>query len=134
MKERIKNLWLTALRSGKYKQGKDSLHAIDKNGEHHFCCLGVLTDLYLQEHPNKVGGWVEYEKNKQTRKLTLAFDGSEDLLTQRVKAWAGLSSTCPDIINGYDVICQCDIKTDVASLNDSGKRFKTIAKLIEEQL
>ena len=44
MKKSVKKLWLTALRSGEYRQGHDVLRA---NGK--FCCLGVLCDLYRKE-------------------------------------------------------------------------------------
>jgi hypothetical protein len=37
-------VWLAALRSGKYKQGKGELHSL--NGE--MCCLGVYDD-YLED-------------------------------------------------------------------------------------
>lgn len=49
MDQRIKQLWLVALRSGKYEQGKRFLRA----GEQ-YCCLGVLCDLAATE---KVDTW-----------------------------------------------------------------------------
>lgn len=44
-----KDRWVAALRSGKYKQGFETLHPDDT-----FCCLGVLCDL---QNPD---GW-EYK-------------------------------------------------------------------------
>ena len=46
MDNRVKALWLNALRSGEYKQGKQALRSADNK----FCCLGVLCDLYVKEH------------------------------------------------------------------------------------
>lgn len=40
----IKEKWITALESGEYPQTRSCLN--DKNG---FCCLGVLTDLFIKE-------------------------------------------------------------------------------------
>lgn len=40
MKEDIKNLWVEALRSGKYKQSKNRLKTDDG-----YCCLGVLCEI-----------------------------------------------------------------------------------------
>jgi hypothetical protein len=40
MKRQLRDEWVTALRSGRYKQGKNQL----KKGDS-FCCLGVLCDL-----------------------------------------------------------------------------------------
>jgi hypothetical protein len=37
--------WLAALRSGKYKQGKNRLHKIDNT----FCCLGVACDIFREQ-------------------------------------------------------------------------------------
>lgn len=45
MNSEVKQKWVEALRSGEYEQGRDFLN---KGGK--FCCLGVLTDLYLKEH------------------------------------------------------------------------------------
>lgn len=42
----LRNRWLDALRSGKYKQGRHFL----RNNADEFCCLGVLCDIY---DPNK---------------------------------------------------------------------------------
>ena len=41
----IKARWISALRSGAYKQGHHTLHSEDNC----FCALGVLCDLYAQD-------------------------------------------------------------------------------------
>ena len=43
-KEAIR-LWVDALRSGEYKQGKEVLHNIKNNT---FCCLGVACEVLMQ--------------------------------------------------------------------------------------
>ena len=46
MDKEVKELWLTALRSGEYQQGKGALvHRGQGQGQDQFCCLGVLCDL-----------------------------------------------------------------------------------------
>ena len=50
----IKTRWISALRSGAYKQGKHTLHSEDNC----FCALGVLCDLYAQEKGFK---WVQHQ-------------------------------------------------------------------------
>lgn len=40
----VRQLWVKALRSGEYKQGKECLKTVDGK----YCCLGVLTDLALK--------------------------------------------------------------------------------------
>lgn len=57
MKSEIKKIWIEALRSGKYKQGKSYLRSRDSSdGIDTYCCLGVLVDCYLQANP-KDGRW-----------------------------------------------------------------------------
>ena len=48
MNQELKARWITALRSGVYKQGKGRL----RSTEDRFCCLGVLYDL------ERRGGWI----------------------------------------------------------------------------
>lgn len=47
----LKEEWVTALRSGDYEQGKNSLRNDDS-----FCCLGVLCDILSKEG---IGEWQE---------------------------------------------------------------------------
>lgn len=42
MRKDVKELWISALRSGNYKQGKGAL-----NRRGNFCCLGVLCEAIL---------------------------------------------------------------------------------------
>lgn len=51
--EQVRELWVQALESGKYKQCRLNL----KNKDGKFCCLGVLCDLYIQETGNE--NWEE---------------------------------------------------------------------------
>lgn len=55
MNEELKAKWITALRSGNYKQGVGRLRGDDK-----FCCLGVLCDLVVPEDwdgPEQLSTW-----------------------------------------------------------------------------
>jgi len=47
MDPELKTKWLTALRSGDYKQGTYELRTFDNN----YCCLGVLADV------SELGEW-----------------------------------------------------------------------------
>src|SRR4051812_28517 len=44
MNESIKTKWITALTNGEYEQGHHQLRF-----QNHFCCLGVLCDLFIKE-------------------------------------------------------------------------------------
>jgi len=72
MNEEIKAQWLTALRSGEYRQGTGSLSSRDEDGRPLFCCLGVLCDL----HRTATGG--AWESNKYLGECeTLPFEVAE---------------------------------------------------------
>lgn len=58
-----KKIWLDALRSGEYKQAKDTLHNLDTGG---FCCLGVAAKVWGLGDPEWFGrgyengqGWID---------------------------------------------------------------------------
>jgi hypothetical protein len=44
--KKLKTKWVAALRSGKYKQGRDQLKTVLEPGKPpQFCCLGVLKEI-----------------------------------------------------------------------------------------
>jgi hypothetical protein len=45
MRKKVKQLWVDALRSGKYEQGRKVLCSLDNK----YCCLGVLTEVYIEQ-------------------------------------------------------------------------------------
>jgi hypothetical protein len=52
MKAELKEKWVSALRSGKYRQGKAALRGcagIGLSDDDSFCCLGVLVDVVSPE-------------------------------------------------------------------------------------
>lgn len=115
LKPNIKARWLKALRSGKYQQGKGELRSRDNK----FCCLGVLCDLYAEDHgiewDTLPGGF-------------FTFMDHTGLLPREVKNWAGFKF--PD--GGGLVIGT--IRNTIVEHNDAGVPFSELADLIEEQL
>lgn len=107
MDRKIKARWVKALRSGKYRQTKDKLRR-ETHGVTSHCCLGVLCELV---------------QPKRWRPGVDAFDGGVYHKgwghTGGVRRAARLSR---------------EAATDLADLNDSGKRFRTIATWIEKHL
>lgn len=49
--------WIAALRSGKYKQGRNLLRTFENDT---FCCLGVLCDIH-DDGAWEYGGWRGYK-------------------------------------------------------------------------
>jgi hypothetical protein len=151
MKKNIMNKWVKALRSGKYKQCQEKLCSVDsETGEESFCCLGVLTDLYLKERKRqKKGHGIEsfYTYTKEDIDYEGSFskweiNGEDGILPREVAEWAGFSTTN----DGYKTGCFTNGKTeiDLAQLNDGGlnpnnydevlkaRSFKYIANVIEK--
>ena len=141
MNKRIKNKWLKALRSGKYKQGKSILFSDNK-----YCCLGVLCELAVQDGIIK----------KSFMYYNTYFDKAVMLLPPKVVKWAGfdkenvsIESTPrwsafyrPRRRHEYNIVIRekTKLKRNITSmielpdLNDSGNTFKQIAKVIEKYL
>jgi hypothetical protein len=106
----IKKKWISALRSGEYKQGKGQLRLEDE-----YCCLGVLCDLAV-----KSGVDVKVSKNF----LYMTYDGADLTLPEKVRKWAGLEDGDP-WTEGHQLSAWND---------DEGADFEKIAQLIEEHL
>lgn len=130
MYKHVKEMFLTALRSGDYPQGKCAL----QNSEG-YCCLGVLTDLY----------------NKTTGSDHKLFETG--LPKIEVAEWAGLGSNVKSAgtVNGepaftftlvpqfgmhpfLDSYAKAGAPATVDMLNDSFLGFDKIADLIEAQI
>lgn len=134
MNEKIKKSWIRALTSGKYKQGKGLL----KKGEK-FCCLGVLCDLHRkQTNKDERGKWIK------SGQQSYYYFGADLALPSEVINWSGIGGNgSGEIIlsEKEDVefvnklfrtkIYTIDSIIELGELNDFGRKFSTIAKLIE---
>ena len=96
--------WIKALKSGKYKQGRLTLHN-KKNDS--YCCLGVA---------NKVCKLGEHED----------FDFLEEQFED-----LGLISSSGEIIDGFKFPRGKNKYIGLTSMNDSGVTFNKIAEFIE---
>lgn len=116
---RVKKIWVKALRSGDYKQGK---HALKKDDC--FCCLGVLCDLYGKEKD-------QHWSNESNEEGERAFMGNAKLPSRQVAEWSGISSDCFD----PTIIKIGQRESSLAGHNDGGLvNFEDIADAIERDL
>lgn len=113
MNPEIKSLWLAALRSGEYQQGRERLYHHGKR-----CCLGVLCELAFQARVTTFDPVLERYGNEPHG------------LPKEVRTWAGLTVRYP-VVNGMDITV----------LNDGDKHgsidprdFTEIADIIERYL
>lgn len=139
MKQNVMKKWVKALRSGKFKQGQGTLKQFNKQGQTQHCCLGVLCELYNQEMkknkkktlPEKV-----YDNDSDFSYGYCRFGGKKEDLPKEVKNWAGIRDSLGKFKTPTDIADEChwfdDGEICLADLNDIGKKFKTIANIIEK--
>lgn len=126
MNPEVKQKWIAALRSGKYEQGSEKLRSVSG-----YCCLGVLCDIYAQEHNAQ---W-EFRGNEETNlqpKDYWYFGEQSEFLPESVREWAELNLYNPILRVEADEMFE--VNEEVSTLNDEGYSFSTIADLIEAQL
>lgn len=109
MNSDIKTKWTAALLSGDYPQTKEVLR--DSCG---FCCLGVLTDLYIRENKGLIWENSFLVKDEETKQSWNSY------LPRKVMEWSGL--------------VEINLTMKLAAMNDSGKSFAEIAKFIERKV
>ena len=115
MNAEIKDNWVAALESGEYEQGKNYLHSGTR-----FCCLGVLTDLYIKAHPEQ-GGWTPRDSGTEVTTFFFGPDREDySVLPIVVRDWAGLDAASPLIEDEH-----------LTDTNDNGASFVKIAHLIK---
>src|ERR1700686_4750231 len=105
----IQRAWVRALRSGKYKQTKNTLVRTTVKGKPlGYCCLGVLCDLAAKKEIVDV----------TIDNRCLAFDNETQDLPPNVMSWSGMR----DCLGALE-----DELSSLAEANDHGKKFKQIA-------
>ena len=135
MKKRIRDLWIKALRSGKYKKGVDHLCTINENGSRSYCCLGVLTELAIKDGVKIKKDVIN--SNWPRCSSYINYTGPEDsmysYLLRSVMKWAGL--------HDFDPLLRPETSRSAnimaSEINDNGNvntTFRKIADLIEKNI
>lgn len=96
--------WVTALRSGEYKQCQGTLHRGDTGG---FCCLGVYAAVNNIADP---------------KDMAVVFDGDGDLHEGPTDIYVEIRDRLPDRAVEAGI-----------EMNDNGKSFVEIADMIEKE-
>lgn len=144
LKPEVKAKWINALRSDQYAQTTHCLR--DEIG---YCCLGVLTDIYISEQENAFWDIADKEYKEmlglEDRDTVYEFDGNAEMIGNEVYKWAcehphsfdELAVFIKDkqINLGYQDQSIEPHKTTLQELNDRYLyTFSHIADVIEEQL
>ena len=124
-----RNLWIDALESGEFKQGRDALGIAYPDGSTSHCCLGVLCEVYEREvAPLKDVGESKYDltgaKPLPGGGARINYRGEIYILPDDVADWVGLRTTNGEY--GPDE----DNWGALTGLNDEGWTFLQIAHIL----
>ena len=138
MKKEIAKKWIKALRRGKYKQGKGYLKQFNSKNEPRHCCLGVLCELYndTMKKNHKKSLLTEQMEDNASGTSFVRFNTIDGGLPQAVRKWAGVKKYLGNfIVSNIDITgYKYNTEECLADLNDSGKKFSTIATIIEKNV
>ena len=112
MREEVKQAWIEALESGRYKQGFGLLRHVDAEGEERFCALGVLCDI------SGLGEWTTPTGTGDTG-FRVGRHTAAASLSPAVCQWAEVNESAPIVA-----------KRPVSDINDQGLTFAEIAALL----
>jgi hypothetical protein len=107
--------WITALRSGKYTQGKGCLHKTDG-----FCCLGVAAKEFLTDDVVVAEVTDKYDKGY----ASWSYDAEDEMAPDHVMKALGLYDSNGSSRTNDDLMM-------LTHLNDEGITFEQIADIIE---
>lgn len=142
MNPHAKRRWVSALRSGKYPQGKSALLELDMNDNPAgYCCLGVQAVVES----------VPYHRSPEGPRAVFTFPNGKTEYGYSPSDWFSqffhmapesdenegqtLSVEDVDVFNRETMIVLADsIKRKLANFNDKGKDFAFIADWIESNL
>ena len=131
MKQNVMKKWVKALRSGKFKQGQGTLKQFNKQGQAQHCCLGVLCELYnetMKKNKKKTLPEKVFDNDRDFSYGYSRFGGKKEDLPKEVKDWSGISNSMGEFTTDNPIHDQYNL----ADLNDTGRKFKTIANIIEK--
>lgn len=124
MNPEIKQRWLDALKSGKYKRGTTRLKVVpvDDDEPVRYCCLGVLCDLYVKDHPDTTKWWCNSLEFMDENGVSHV---EEHYLPGVVREWAGIDHWSPKA----DCHVLADVNDRAPEIDDS---FNCVIPLIEK--
>jgi hypothetical protein len=139
-------VWIKALKSGKYIQATGSLSKIETTDPEDktitvtsFCCLGVACDLFNRSlmskgYPNmwKENYSAEDDGSKRIPFLDNENNCQESILPREVARWLGLASQSGTYFSGT-IKNLIEGEGSLIDLNDAGIEFKEIADFISSE-
>ena len=124
MDRKLKQRWLDALRSGRYRQTDSSLKTqFGRIAEPHYCCLGVLIEIEAPEE------FVRDGSGLATLRWELPANADDPNVDDDLRSTSYLNRK---LMERFD-ISEADMLA-AAEMNDNGESFEQIADWIEENV
>lgn len=136
MDNKVKALWLEALRSGEYDQAKGTLKEDQEDGSVGYCCLGVLCEVAVQEGVIKPAvPWKPIDDDDYMGNCGhYKYDTEMDVLPDAVMEWAGINSKSGMLPEFFTFENSEHTAGSLVDLNDDFHfDFNQIADVIEGQ-
>jgi len=123
MNPEIKQRWADACRSPEYQQArgqlcgtlvKDPAPGVPRGT---FCCLGVLTDLWVREDPENRAWYGSDNERYRVGPGVTAVPIYGSFLPRDVQEWAGLRMANPDVRLTHVDVSNVDVPNAVRSLS-----------------
>jgi len=133
MKQNVMKKWVKALRSGKFKQGQGTLKQYDSEGNIKHCCLGVLCELYnetMKKNKKKTLPEKVCDNDSDFSYGYSRFGGKKEDLPKELMKWDGIGNSMGAFTTDNPIHDQYNL----ADLNDTGRKFTTIANIIEKNV
>lgn len=134
MSKRTMKIWTDALDSGEFRQTKGALakRKKKKGGGYNFCCLGVAEHCRMIDQYGEAK-WIE-EENRECHPFDASDIERNNVLSRKGRDWLGVNSADPKIRTLLDGATGLTEVCHLSELNDEGRSFQEISKLIKEQL
>lgn len=133
MRRKYLDLWLTALRSGQYSQTTGQLrNTCDPDKPSGFCCLGVLSDLVMDELGCK---WSQYDEFTRDGSVICATMFLPEVVASHVGLTHPGARFLPNDIRhleGFTAKAGTLTCASIANLNDNGYSFEELADILEK--
>lgn len=120
----VKQAWVKALRSGKYRQGRGQL----RGPADYYCCLGVLCDLYRKEHRDQLE-WLPDEDDPEVGRYSVRVRNAG---VWSLEDWSRLPAVVWGWAWSHDGMSPVSAETTLMVMNDGTSTFEEIAQFIED--
>ena len=131
MKVKYKKKWLKALRSGEFDQTKGSL--ADEDG---YCCLGVLCEIVLKDHPD-MEEYIAFDSGTppdELWELVLTKDSLKALRKGGISLEDPNGTSDPEQLGEVSIIPLVIRNDGTNSFDGRPQSFKKIANIIEKNM